>query len=618
VSTDTLAGKLMSTLDCPHAAECAGCGLIALPYGEQLAVKRARLSLALRHYGELCVLGPSAVQAASPIEGYRTRAKLVVGKHGELGLYARGSHRVVDIPGCLVLAPVVARTVRALRELCGDVPALHAIDVREVIGTAGGQSALVTLIGEIEESLLTELVAKVMALPDVVTVAIAAPSEGRVLGRAPIVQAGEAAARDRLFAHGPFTEVSPGAFVQAHREQAHAITERIAGLVSARRARVLELHAGSGLLALALAQRGATVTAIESYAPACEGITRAARAQGLAERVHVIASDAGKALRELQESRARFEAVVVNPPRRGLSPEVRARIARLGPGKLVYVACEPATLARDLAGFAQLGLRTRKLEGFDMIPQSGEVECLALLEPSVAPPLRVLYEDDALLVLDKPPHVPTTPDEAHKSFTDARKRKQVLSLLERVAVERGLKPASIAAIHRLDVGTSGVCLVAKRKSAVAGFARALSEGQKRYVGLARGVTHKKGTLAQPLKERERGVQRELAATTRYVRKQVVAGHSLLELSPLEGRTHQIRRHLAQIGHPIVGDARYGHRPSNQHFEHVLGLDRSFLHLREIELTHPTSGATLRFQATLAPDLEAVLEAAGATSAAKSA
>ncbi len=97
------------------------------------------------------------------------------------------------------------------------------------------------------------------------------------------------------------------------------------------------------------------------------------------------------------------------------------------------------------------------------------------------------------------------------------------------------------------------------------------------------------------------------ARTRYRRLAVASGHSVLRVIPEQGRTHQIRRHLAAIGHPVLGDDRYGHPPTNRFFEEKNGLDRAFLHCVRIELDHPVTGARLIVEAPLPGDLRAVLE-----------
>jgi 23S rRNA-/tRNA-specific pseudouridylate synthase len=121
------------------------------------------------------------------------------------------------------------------------------------------------------------------------------------------------------------------------------------------------------------------------------------------------------------------------------------------------------------------------------------------------------------------------------------------------------------------------------------------------VALVRGIPREKGTIRRALREEGK----DLEATTRYRRREVIAGHGLVEARPDEGRTHQIRRHLASLGHPIVGDARYGHAPTNRHFEETASLDRTFLHCARIELT--LDGTTHVLESPLAPDLALVLD-----------
>src|SRR5690606_35191222 len=207
----------------------------------------------------------------------------------------------------------------------------------------------------------------------------------------------------------------------------------------------------------------------------------------------------------------------------------------------------------------------------------------------------VVFEDDEVLVIDKPPHEPTTPQGEHSS-----------SLLERVRSELGLPNAT--PVHRLDIGTSGLIVIAKHPQAFAPWHQALgaASARKIYLAAVKGITPSKGSIARPLRDGDRSV----TARTRYRRLAVLAGHSLLRVLPEEGRTHQIRRHLRSIGHPVLGDERYGHQPSNRHFFEKYGLDRTFLHCVRLELTHPHSGASLILESPLPGDLRSVLERTG--------
>jgi 23S rRNA (uracil1939-C5)-methyltransferase len=222
------------------------------------------------------------------------------------------------------------------------------------------------------------------------------------------------------------------------------------------------------------------------------------------------------------------------------------------------------------------------------MPLTEEVETLAVLVPGEVPAPEVLYRDEELLAVAKAPHEPTTPQGEHDG-----------SLLHRVKRLGGAERAT--PVHRLDIGTSGIVLFALEPEHVRALSRALAEGEKEYVALVRGVVRDKGSIRRPLVERGR----PLEARTRYVRKDIVGGHSFVVVRPDEGRKHQIRRHFAAIGHALVGDERYGHGPTNQHFGAKYFLDRSFLHCGRLAITH--HGQPLELAAPLAPDLSYVLE-----------
>jgi len=570
----------------------------------QLTHKRERVRRALVAYPSLQELSVQEPNAADPALGYRTRAKLIVSADGAVGLFARGEHEVVDIPGCRVLHPAlqeVVAEVRARKTRIAGV--LSGLDVRLLHEAHERAGVLVTLAGEAEaRARLVELASELSrhVLVRGVALRIQAKRAVQLLEGVPEPIAGAAVVRDSLRADGPFHYVTFGSFVQAHRGQAAALArhvvsqlERALGPLPGQR--VLELFAGSGALGLELCSRGAEVSLVERYAPALEHAQRAQREQGLSG-LAAISGEAEQVLRELVAKGQRFAAVIVNPPRRGLRPGLRALLAQLAPRAVVYISCDPDSLARDLADFAQRGFHADSVQPFDMIPLSNGVESSVVLTPTAPASIRVLYEDDELLVVDKPPHLPTTPDAAHKS-----------SLLAQLAREHQLP--ELRALHRLDVGTSGVCLFAKRGEAVYGLAERLAESEKHYLALVRGAVRAKGIVRAAL--REQGRTRE--ATSRYTRVARVGSHTLVRVRPEQGRTHQVRKHMAAIGHPVLGDERYGDEPSNRYFEHRHGLDRTFLHAARIVLPGRGARAALELEAPLAQDLAAVLDSLRETS-----
>ncbi len=596
-----------------------------LPYAEQLEQKRARVRESVLRYAALAGLEVADVAAAEPRVGYRTRAKVMVASGGRVGLFAAsGDHEVVDTPGCIVLSPVLARVLAALRPMIaaderaggGLAPrasreggGLVAVDLREVVPASGtgpvsgeaNAGALVTwVVARGPELRLERLRASAAALreavPEVLGVAVNF-HEGespQVLGAETLPLAGQSWGEDTI--GGVAHRATFGSFVQAHRGQAARVHAAIAaGLttgVAARPPRVLDLYGGSGAIALGLAARGAQVVMVESFAPAVEQATRSANAAGLA--VTAECRDVAVALRDFARTRARperrFDAAVVNPPRRGLDPEVRASLAALDLDRVVYVSCQPETLARDLGHLARLGYATTSLEPFDMIPLTDEVETVAIIRRGAVPPPAVLFEDREVVVVDKPPHEPTTPQGEHAG-----------SLLDRVHRLPGAGGA--VAVHRLDVGTSGVVVFAKDPALAGAWATALQKGgRKTYVAAVRGVPDERGTVDRPLTILGKSKQ----ARTQFERVSLLGNHAVLRVVPEEGRTHQIRRHLAAIGHPVLGDARYGHAPTNRFFHERHGLDRTFLHAATLELVHPTTARRLVVEAALPGDLASVL------------
>ncbi len=227
---------------------------------------------------------------------------------------------------------------------------------------------------------------------------------------------------------------------------------------------------------------------------------------------------------------------------------------------------------------------------------------------------RVLYEDDHVLALDKPfgLAVHTGTGIHGNSLVD-----QVRAFLGPRAERNGFL-ASPA--HRLDRDTSGVILVAKSRRAMVRLTEIFTAGaaNKRYLAVVKGrLQQKDGVIDLPLAEHQqtpgsrarRGVNMQ-PAVTRYRVLASCAELSLLECAIETGRTHQIRRHFAAIGHPVAGDRRYGDFPFNREAKARWGLRRMFLHAESIALEHPVHGGRLAAKSPLPAELGQVLRRAG--------
>ena len=230
-----------------------------------------------------------------------------------------------------------------------------------------------------------------------------------------------------------------------------------------------------------------------------------------------------------------------------------------------------------------------------------------VVEPE-ALPLVVLYEDADVIAIDKPPGMVVHP------APGARRGTLVSALLHRFGTLAGAGgPERPGIVHRLDRDTSGVILVARSAAAHEALARQFRARtiEKRYLAVVRGrVTATSGAIDRPIgrhpRERQRmsvRSRRGRSAVTRWSVVERFPAATLLRLAPETGRTHQLRVHLAAIGHPIVGDRVYGRGRGR------LGdFPRQALHAEEIRFIHPTRGIPVVVRAPVPPDIEQLLAA----------
>lgn len=216
----------------------------------------------------------------------------------------------------------------------------------------------------------------------------------------------------------------------------------------------------------------------------------------------------------------------------------------------------------------------------------------------------VIYEDDSLLAIDKP-----SGTAVHGGSGISR------GVIEQLRLERP-EARYLELVHRLDRETSGVLMLAKRRASLIDLHRQLREGRVRklYVALVKGAwREEKRSVKLPLNkyvlasgERRVSVGREgMAAHTVFRLRRAWRNFSLVEAELKTGRTHQIRVHLAHLGHPIAGDDKYGDFPLNKELARH-GLKRMFLHAFKAVIVHPVSGANLELEAPLPPELQACL------------
>lgn len=217
--------------------------------------------------------------------------------------------------------------------------------------------------------------------------------------------------------------------------------------------------------------------------------------------------------------------------------------------------------------------------------------------------LKILYEDENVLVVDKPAGIIVHPGEGKKDYGVT-----VVNLIEDKLDKDFRSGERPGIVHRLDKDTSGVLIVAKNKTACTSLKKQFKDRKvgKKYIALVNGkMQYPEGIIDSPIARADRGGNKMRVsssadgreAVTKYLLKNVYKFDknfpaSLIDIEPKTGRTHQIRVHMAAIGHPVIGDPFYGNRKVNKIFEHSLGLRRQFLHSCSIKFKLPGKGGKM--------------------------
>ena len=356
---------------CPHFLVCGGCDFLHANMDWQRAWKRARVAAALNR--PLSAVAP-VIESPSNIR-YRHWMKLVRGPNATLGSYAPRSHDVVDMTGCVVHAPAGERIIEAVREMIRRSAGIEFRYLLCRVSSADGRAVVTIVVRTDQRTTIAPLVEGLAARPEVGQVRLHVNDEsgdGLLTAEADeVVYDDERPVEDRVgpirqtLTGGAFTQVNPGA---AGRLYAQVVADLRAEGLS-----VLDLYSGSGGIALSVLAAGARrVIAVEAHAGASAAARTAANASGWGDRLDTIASTVEAALDSVGES----PAVVVNPPRKGMSAAVRQRLAQRRWERLVYVSCDPDTLARDIA---ELPGTVETIVPVDLFPQTRHVETVLTL-----------------------------------------------------------------------------------------------------------------------------------------------------------------------------------------------------------------------------------------------
>jgi len=373
--------------DCPYYGRCGGCDFRHMSYEEELWAKRARVQDALTRIGGAEVTVEEILGAEQPLH-YRNKSIYPISPAGEVGFYRARSHQVVHVEHCLIQKPEADALAQAVRDY---IARFRVEPYNEATGrgllrhlyvrtSCRGESLACLLVNGSRLPHEQELVDMLRA---------AAPGVcGVVLGEN--TRRGNAILGDRyrtLWGRDYLTDTLCGlelrlsvpSFYQVNHDQAQRLYEKAleyAGLTG--RELAVDLYCGAGTITQVLARRARHVIGGEIVPEAIRDAEDSARRNGV-ENVEFLCGDASRLAAELRQRGLRPDVICVDPPRKGLAPDVVEAAASMEPERIVYVSCDPATLARDVARFAPLGYRPVRACAVDLFPGTAHVETVCLL-----------------------------------------------------------------------------------------------------------------------------------------------------------------------------------------------------------------------------------------------
>lgn len=374
--------------DCSLYGRCGGCALRHMSYGEELAFKRQKVEDAIQRIGGASI-PVSAIFGANHTERYRNKVQFPVNAGPKVGFYQARTHKVIDAGDCLLQPLPAAR----LRTAAKDWMRKHRVPVYDertgkglvrhvyVRVNRAGQSLFCLLINGKSVPNEVELVAALRAAePELVGVVLGINEKKNnvILGDSYRTLWGQDYLMDTLC--GLEFKLSVPSFYQVNADQTEVLYGKaleLAGLTGTET--VLDLYCGIGTISLCMARSAGRVYGVEVVPEAVENARENAVRNGITN-AEFFCADAGEAARRLADGGICPDVICVDPPRKGLAPDVVETVAGMAPRRIVYVSCDPGTLGRDVARFAQLGYTARQAVAVDLFPRTAHVETVCLLE----------------------------------------------------------------------------------------------------------------------------------------------------------------------------------------------------------------------------------------------
>lgn len=378
---------------CPVFGTCGGCQTQHLGYAAQLRWKREVVRGALTRIGGFSEVNVRETVGMANPRAYRNKMSLVVDVRGaktRLGFYQQRSHAIVPIDGCPIVTPQLDALISRLDVASAREETRPAFArARHIVARSAGETggAVVTFTTRVPDTGVEKSARFLMnALTGTVgiTNSFDLANENAIVGRSQRSVAGSPEIEEEIL--GVRYRVSAGSFFQVNVEIVARIFEHLRPKLEAK-PNIVDLYCGAGTFALFFAKHGCTVFGIEESRKAVEEANANARLNGLHGLVDFRSAKVENALSAPAAKRALHAANVVflDPPRKGSDAATLEAVAAAQVPSVWYLSCEPATLARDLKFLAEKGYTLNEAIPFDMFPQTGHVETLAILSHHASP-----------------------------------------------------------------------------------------------------------------------------------------------------------------------------------------------------------------------------------------
>lgn len=375
--------------DCAVFSKCGGCVYRHISYGEELAIKQKAVEDAVKRIGKVN-LDAKPIVSNGKSYGYRNKAQYPVSANGGVGFFANHSHRIIECDDCRLQPEEFARICEIFTfwmHTSGNLPyneetgkgLVRHLYIRKAVNT--GEIMVCLVINGEKVNAAKRLVEDLQEeLGDALKTVVLNINKNRtnvILSDKCVNLYGDGYIFDILC--GVKVRLSPLSFYQVNHDMAESLYNKAAEYADVKDKTVLDLYCGAGTIGLSMAQSAKNIIGVEIIPEAVDDAVFNAENNGITN-ARFICSDAAEAAKTLAKEDIKPDVIIVDPPRKGCSEELLHIVANeFSPDRLVYVSCDPATLARDINILNTLGYSLIEYTPFDLFPRTSHVETVALL-----------------------------------------------------------------------------------------------------------------------------------------------------------------------------------------------------------------------------------------------